>query len=65
MEAAEARLSLHLSKCLIVGNHMHWLIYSLCFLGDHLSDFNGILCMLCVQISPSVGYCRETQEHLL
>ena len=26
MEAAQAHLSLHLSKCQIVGNHMHWLI---------------------------------------
>ena len=26
MEAAQARLSLHLSKCHIVGNHMSWLI---------------------------------------
>ena len=26
MEAAEAPLSLHLSKCHIVGNLMHWLI---------------------------------------
>ena len=25
-EAAEARLSLHMSKCHIVGNLMHWLI---------------------------------------
>ena len=25
-EAAQARLSLHLSKCHIVGNHMSWLI---------------------------------------
>ena len=25
-EAAQARLSLHLSKYQIVGNHMHWLI---------------------------------------
>ena len=25
MEAAEARPSLHLSKCQIVGNLMHWL----------------------------------------
>ena len=25
-EAAEARPSLHLSKCQIVGNHMSWLI---------------------------------------
>ena len=24
-EAAEARPSLHMSKCHIVGNHMHWL----------------------------------------
>ena len=24
-EAAEARLSRHLSKCHIVGTHMHWL----------------------------------------
>ena len=41
-------------------------MFFLCFFpGDHLSDFNRILCMLCVQISPSVGYCRETQEHLL
>ena len=26
MEAAQARLSLDLSKCHIVGNHMSWLI---------------------------------------
>ena len=26
-EAAEARPSLHLSKCQIVGNLMHWLIF--------------------------------------
>ena len=26
-EAAQACLSLHLSKCHIVGNHMLWLIY--------------------------------------
>ena len=26
-EAAEARPSLHMSKCHIVGNLMHWLIY--------------------------------------
>ena len=26
MEAAQARLNLHLSKCHIVGNHMPWLI---------------------------------------
>ena len=26
-EAAQARLSLHLSKCHIVGNHMSWLNY--------------------------------------
>ena len=25
-EAAEAHLSLHMLKCHIVGNHMHWLI---------------------------------------
>ena len=24
-EAAEARPGLHMSKCHIVGNHMHWL----------------------------------------
>ena len=24
-EAAQAHLSLHLSKCQIVGNHVHWL----------------------------------------
>ena len=28
MEVAQARLSLHLSKCHIVGNHMSWLIYN-------------------------------------
>ena len=27
MEAAQARLSLHLSKYHIVGNHMSWLMY--------------------------------------
>ena len=27
MEAVQARLSLHLSKCHIVGNHMSWLIW--------------------------------------
>ena len=27
-EAAQAHLSLHLSKCHIVGNHMSWLKYS-------------------------------------
>ena len=33
MEAAQVRLSLHLSKCHIVGNPMHWLNYVLfCFL---------------------------------
>ena len=26
-KAAEARPSLHMSKCHIVGNHMHWLMY--------------------------------------
>ena len=26
-EAAQARMSLHLSKCHIVGNHMSWLKY--------------------------------------
>ena len=26
-DATEARLSLHLSKCHIVGNHMSWLIF--------------------------------------
>ena len=26
MEAAQARLSIHMSKCHIVGNHMSWLI---------------------------------------
>ena len=26
-EAAQIRLSLHMSKCHIVGNHMSWLIY--------------------------------------
>ena len=26
-EAAEARLSLHMSKCHIFGKHMHWLNY--------------------------------------
>ena len=30
-EAAEARLSLHLSKCHIVGNLMHWLIIHILF----------------------------------
>ena len=31
--AAEARLSLHMSKCHIFGNLMHWLLLSyLCFL---------------------------------
>ena len=27
--AAQARLSLHLSKCHVVGNHMRWLIFNL------------------------------------
>ena len=33
--AAQARLSLHLLKCHIVGNHMLWLIYACFTLENH------------------------------
>ena len=37
-EAAEAHPSLHLSKCQIVGNHMHWLL--------HVFHFCRLICAL-------------------
>ena len=42
MEAAEARPSLHTSKCHIVGNLMHWLISSGCPLFATVSGLQGV-----------------------
>ena len=39
-EAAEARLSLHLSKYQIVGNHMHWLILRVFYFIHVLARFD-------------------------
>ena len=54
MKATQARLSLHLSKCHIVGNHMSWLIsiyqpeevdelhlLAICILRLHKGDVGG------------------------
>ena len=55
MESAQARPSLHLSKCHIVGNHMSWLNY------DHaFSHFDTSICSgtryvnfdLCLNLPP-------------
>ena len=43
MEAAEARLSLHLSKCHIVGNHMSQLKF--CLFQDAFSAYEQKVCV--------------------
>ena len=40
-EAAHARLSLHLSKCHIVGNHMSRLNYDIFVISDYQDDDSG------------------------
>ena len=35
MEAAQAHLSVHLSKCNIFGNHVSWLIYVSSYFSVH------------------------------
>ena len=45
-EAAEARPSLHMSKCHIVGNLMHWLINH-CSIGSKMHDNRTI--PLCIE----------------
>ena len=37
-QAAQDRLSLHLSKCHIVGNHMPWLKYATRYFGTYRID---------------------------
>ena len=47
MEAEQARLGLHLSKCHIVGNHMLWLI-------------NNNKCMLLIRNSTGRVFSEST-----
>ena len=46
-EAAQARLSLHLSKFHIVGNHMLWQIYFFSWLDTNFGT-HGEVCLLCI-----------------
>ena len=41
LEAAEARPSLHMSKCHFVGNLMHWLMYILRSIRIHRCFVSG------------------------
>ena len=56
--AAQARLSLHLSKDHIVGNHMSWLIcFVFSFLSHSLGDGSNVTC-----VCPSTDTQATTQH---